>query len=112
MSDFFSSTPSTLLKDNNQDDLSSKSFSMSNSIAESRSNYMQDIRKSARETVVKSRRQQPNVFSKNTDIDEESEYFENGYEHLNSTPNSAELIVHLKRFNEIIVENFGLNEII
>ena len=111
MSDFFSSTPSTLLKDKNQDDLSSKSFSMSNSIAESRSNYMQDIRKSARETVVKSRRQQPNVFSKNTDIDEESEHFENGYEHLSSTPNSAELIVHLKIFNEIIVENFGLNEI-
>ena len=62
--------------------------------------------------MVKSRRQQPNVFGQTVFAEQELQDTESGYEHLSSVPNSSELIQHLKAFNDINVEEFKLEQIV
>ena len=67
--------------------------------------YMENIRRKAREDVVKQRRQQPNMFKKkDNDVNEGSDADQ--YSHLPDNGNKDELVKKLIEFNEVNVDDF------
>jgi translation initiation factor 2B subunit (eIF-2B alpha/beta/delta family) len=119
-SNFFSSTTNI---DNNLSNSNSKAgtkgqIALSNAqgqnLSEKRTQYMQDIRRNAREEITKQRRQQPNIFSTaNTTnaVNTEEDDLTSRFDYLGKTANREELIKNLVEFEDIDVVDFGEEEI-
>lgn len=69
---------------------------------------MENIRKNAREEIVKQRRQQPSIFTPSGD---NSNGTGQTFDHLEDSPNKAELVAKITEFNEIEVHEFGKSEL-